>query len=76
MQNKTVCFYCILLQDGFTTCAIRDCPVLSCKNQTNIDGACCPVCAGSLGYVLSLLNNLCHENRGLSQLLLMLLYFI
>ncbi|KAJ7353928.1 Chordin-like [Desmophyllum pertusum] len=34
--------------DGFTTCAIRDCPVLSCKNQTNIDGACCPVCAGDL----------------------------
>lgn len=34
-------------QDGFVTCAIRTCPVLSCKNQTNTDGTCCPVCAGN-----------------------------
>lgn len=34
--------------DGFVTCAIRTCPVLTCQNQTVAQGSCCPVCAGHL----------------------------
>ncbi|KAL9964285.1 hypothetical protein ACROYT_G027905 [Oculina patagonica] len=34
--------------DGYVTCAIRTCPVLSCTNQTKTDGTCCPICAENL----------------------------
>lgn len=39
-------FSCVQLQDGYVTCAIRTCPVLTCQNQTAGQGSCCPVCAG------------------------------
>ena len=35
-----------VLQDGFVTCSVRSCPVLSCKKQRNGTQSCCPVCEG------------------------------
>lgn len=48
--NVTLANHCMECSctDSFVTCAIRTCPVLSCVNQTNTDGTCCPVCAESL----------------------------
>lgn len=54
--NIKLCFDCVLLQDGFVTCAIRTCPVLSCQSQTRRNGTCCPVCQGIVVLLINQLN--------------------
>lgn len=45
--RKNQCTECSCT-DGFVTCSVRSCPVLSCKKQRNGTQSCCPVCEGDL----------------------------
>lgn len=47
LPNDKQCKECSCT-DGYVTCAIRTCPVLTCQNQTAGQGSCCPVCADHL----------------------------